>query len=94
MTIATWLILALIAGALAKLVTPGRDFISWSATPLLGLAGLLVGSELATLLQVDAMAHLDAASLMATTAGAVIVYAGYRLLFDAPTHAYRSFSSY
>ena len=93
MTIATWLVLALIAGAIAKLVTPGRDFISWTGTPVIGIAGLLVGSKLASFLQIDAMHSLDVATLVAATVGAMVVYAGYRVLFDVPP-ARRSFSGY
>lgn len=87
MTLATWLILALMAGALAKILTPGRDVISWPGTPVLGLAGMFVGHNLATLLQVDAMSEADIASVIAATAGAMLVYAGYRLVIGASTSA-------
>jgi uncharacterized membrane protein YeaQ/YmgE (transglycosylase-associated protein family) len=38
-----WLIIGLIAGALARLIMPGRDAMSWVATILLGIVGSIVG---------------------------------------------------
>ena len=38
-----WLIIGLIAGALARLIMPGRDAMSWVATMLLGIVGSIVG---------------------------------------------------
>lgn len=38
-----WLIVGLIAGALARLIMPGRDAMSWVATMLLGIVGSIVG---------------------------------------------------
>ena len=38
-----WLIVGLIAGALARLIMPGRDSMSWLMTMLLGIVGSIVG---------------------------------------------------
>ena len=38
-----WLIIGLIAGAIARLIMPGRDAMSWLATMLLGIVGSIVG---------------------------------------------------
>lgn len=38
-----WLIIGLIAGALARLIMPGRDSMSWLMTMLLGIVGSIVG---------------------------------------------------
>ena len=38
-----WLIIGLIAGALARLIMPGRDSMSWLMTMLLGIVGSVVG---------------------------------------------------
>jgi uncharacterized membrane protein YeaQ/YmgE (transglycosylase-associated protein family) len=38
-----WLIVGLIAGALARLIMPGRDTMSWLATMLLGIVGSILG---------------------------------------------------
>lgn len=82
--IATWLVLALVVGVFTKLVTPGRHVVSWTATPFLGAAGLLIGSQLARLvLRIDVLAQPSSASMVAATAGSIVVYVGYRLLFGA-----------
>ena len=38
-----WLIIGLIAGAIARLIMPGRDAMSWLATMLLGIVGSILG---------------------------------------------------
>lgn len=38
-----WLIVGLIAGALARLIMPGRDAMSWLMTMLLGIVGSVLG---------------------------------------------------
>lgn len=38
-----WLIIGLIAGALARLIMPGRDAMGWLATILLGIVGSIIG---------------------------------------------------
>jgi len=38
-----WLIIGLIAGALARLIMPGRDSMSWLMTMLLGIVGSILG---------------------------------------------------
>jgi uncharacterized membrane protein YeaQ/YmgE (transglycosylase-associated protein family) len=38
-----WLIIGLIAGALARLIMPGRDAMSWLMTMLLGIVGSVIG---------------------------------------------------
>ena len=38
-----WLIIGLIAGALARLIMPGRDAMSWLMTMLLGIVGSIIG---------------------------------------------------
>jgi len=43
LTIIGWLIFGLIIGAIARLLTPGRDEIGCLATSLLGIAGSVLG---------------------------------------------------
>jgi uncharacterized membrane protein YeaQ/YmgE (transglycosylase-associated protein family) len=43
MTIIGWIILGLIAGAIAKAILPGRRRGGWIATLILGVVGALVG---------------------------------------------------
>ena len=67
-----WLVLGLVAGAIARLLVPGRDPMGWVGTLLLGLAGSLVGGFLADLLFDD-----DAVGLFGSVVGAVIVLLAY-----------------
>jgi uncharacterized membrane protein YeaQ/YmgE (transglycosylase-associated protein family) len=71
-----WLAIGLLAGALARLIVPGRDPMGWLGTLLLGLAGALVGGLLAGLLFND-----DAVGLVGSTAGAVMVLFVYNVWF-------------
>ena len=72
MSIIGWLILGLIAGALARLLVPGRDPMGWVGTLLLGLAGSFVGGLLADLLFDD-----EAVGLVGSVIGAVLVLLAY-----------------
>jgi uncharacterized membrane protein YeaQ/YmgE (transglycosylase-associated protein family) len=71
-----WLIVGLVAGALARLVVPGRDPMGMLGTVLLGLAGSLVGGFLADLLFND-----QSVGLFGSVVGAVIVLLAYRAWF-------------
>lgn len=73
-------LVGLLAGAIARLVVPGRDPMSIPATILLGLVGSFVGGFLA-----DALFRSDAedrgfgpAGLFGSIVGAVIVLLVYR----------------
>ncbi len=72
MSIIGWLVLGLVAGALARLLVPGRDPMGLLGTMVLGLAGSLVGGFLADLLFDD-----DAVGLLGSVVGAVLVLLVY-----------------
>ena len=75
MSIIGWLILGLVAGALARLLVPGRDPMGWLGTLALGLAGSLVGGFLADLIFDD-----EAIGLFGSVVGAVLVLLVYNAL--------------
>lgn len=50
MGILGWIVLGLIAGAIAKLILPGRQGGGWIVTLLLGIVGALLGGFLGTVL--------------------------------------------
>lgn len=50
MGIIGWIVLGLAAGAIAKLILPGRQGGGWIATLLLGVVGALVGGFIGSLL--------------------------------------------
>ena len=81
MSIIGWIVLGLLAGALAKWVLPGRDPGGIVLTMLLGIAGALVGGFLVGLLSgVDFTTRFDLASLVVATLGGLVVLSLYRLV--------------
>ena len=75
MGIIGWLIIGLVAGALARLLVPGRDPMGWLATILLGLVGAVVGGVLADMLFDD-----ESIGLVGAVAGAVLVLLAYNAM--------------
>lgn len=76
MSIIGFILVGLVAGALARLLVPGRDPMGIIGTILLGMVGSLVGGFLAKLLFDD-----DAVGLFGSVVGAVIVL----LIYNAVT---------
>jgi uncharacterized membrane protein YeaQ/YmgE (transglycosylase-associated protein family) len=79
MSIIWMIVIGLIAGAIAKLIMPGKDPGGIIATILLGIAGSLVGGFLANAL---GMGNDDrmAAGLIGSIIGAIILLAIYRMI--------------
>jgi len=77
MGILVWLLIGLIAGALARLVVPGDDPMGWGGTLILGLAGSLVGGFLGNLIA-DQDFDVSAAGLLGSFVGAIIVLLIFR----------------
>ncbi len=71
-SIISWVILGLIAGAIARLVHPGRDTMGWGATILLGIVGSLVGGGIAYLLRLGT-SPFHPAGLIFSVIGAIIL---------------------
>lgn len=80
MGIFMWILFGLIAGAVAKLILPGRDPGGWIVTILVGIAGAVIGGMLATALNFGAVTGFDIRSLAIAIVGALILLIGYRLL--------------
>ena len=81
MGILTWIVFGLIAGIIAKLLTPGRDPGGCIITMLIGVAGAFVGGFLYELLTGrQQMMQFDFGSLAVAVIGAVILLILYRLL--------------
>ncbi len=51
MNIIAWIILGLLAGAIAKAIVPGRQGGNWLATMFLGIVGAFIGGTLHTFIQ-------------------------------------------
>jgi uncharacterized membrane protein YeaQ/YmgE (transglycosylase-associated protein family) len=77
MNVVWWLIIGLVAGALARLLVPGRDPMGLGGTLLLGLVGSLVGGFVGDLLQKGDQ-DLSPAGLLGSIIGAVVALLLYR----------------
>jgi uncharacterized membrane protein YeaQ/YmgE (transglycosylase-associated protein family) len=75
LSIIGYLLFGLVAGALARLLVPGRDPMGWIATIILGLVGSFVGGMLADLLFDD-----EAIGLFGAVVGAIIVLLAYNAM--------------
>ena len=74
----TWILIGLLAGAIAKAVTPGRDPGGCIVTILLGVAGALVAGFLGQ--QLGWYDSGEGAGFLAAIVGAVLLLFGYRLI--------------
>jgi uncharacterized membrane protein YeaQ/YmgE (transglycosylase-associated protein family) len=80
MSILSWIILGLIAGALAKMLMPGKDGGGWIITILLGVAGSFVGGYLGSLMGMGTTGEFSIASIITATAGAFVLLFAYKLI--------------
>ena len=68
-----WIILGLVAGAIAKAILPGRQGGGWIATLVLGVVGALVGGFLAGLFGFSYEEFFSIESWLIAIVGAIIV---------------------
>jgi uncharacterized membrane protein YeaQ/YmgE (transglycosylase-associated protein family) len=80
MGIATWIVLGLVAGLVAKIVMPGRDPGGIIVTALLGIGGALVGGFIGTRLGFGNISGFDLRSVVIAVGGAVLLLFLHRLL--------------
>ncbi len=84
MGIFSWIIFGLIAGALAKLIFPGRDPGGCIVTILLGIGGALVGGFIGTALGFGTVEGFDIRSFVIAILGALALLGLYRLVYPPP----------
>lgn len=76
MSILSWIILGLIAGALAKAIRPGRDPQGCIVTMIIGIVGAVIGGWIATMLGWGTVTGaFNLYSILIATAGAIIALA-------------------
>jgi uncharacterized membrane protein YeaQ/YmgE (transglycosylase-associated protein family) len=80
MGIIVWIVLGLVAGALAKFIMPGRDPGGIIVTILIGIAGALVGGFISTKLGYGAVDGFDIRSIVIAVLGAILLLIIFRLL--------------
>jgi uncharacterized membrane protein YeaQ/YmgE (transglycosylase-associated protein family) len=83
MSIVSWIILGLLAGAIAKFLLPGRDPGGLVGTTLIGIAGAFIGGWIsARWLHHPVSKHFyDGATWLAAIGGSLVLLVAYRLLF-------------
>ena len=74
----TWIIIGLLAGAIAKLLTPGRDPSGCLVTMVIGILGAVLAGFLGQQLGWDAPG--EGAGFLAAILGAVLILFVYRLV--------------
>lgn len=78
-----WLIIGLIAGALARLIMPGRDAMGWIATILLGIVGSILGGLVSWAIwgvDTDGRGGFQPAGLILSIIGAIVVLWIWRMI--------------
>jgi uncharacterized membrane protein YeaQ/YmgE (transglycosylase-associated protein family) len=73
-----WIVVGLIAGALAKWVMPGKDPGGIIVTILIGIAGGLVGGYIGSMLGIGGGSNV--VNILIATAGAVLLLWLYRMV--------------
>lgn len=80
MGILTWIIVGIIAGAVAKLIMPGEGPGGFIVTILLGIAGALIGGFIASAIGFGAVSGFNIGSLIIAILGAILLLFIYKLI--------------
>jgi uncharacterized membrane protein YeaQ/YmgE (transglycosylase-associated protein family) len=75
-----WLIVGLVAGALARLIMPGKDPMGLLATILLGVLGSLVGGFVSTMIFSTSNTGFQAGGLIMSLLGAILLLWVWRMV--------------
>ena len=80
MGILSWVVFGLIAGALAKFLTPGKGPRGCLVTIALGIGGAVVGGLIGTQLGFGTVDGFDIRSFIIAIVGAALLLVGYQLM--------------
>lgn len=80
MGILTWILLGLVAGAIAKFIMPGKDPGGFIVTILIGIAGAVLGGFLGSFIGLGKIESFDLGGLFIATAGAILLLILYRVV--------------
>lgn len=80
-----WLIIGLVAGALARLIMPGKDPMGLIATIILGVIGSVLGGLLSGLIWGTGQGGFQAAGLIMSIIGALVVLFVWRMIRSRST---------
>jgi uncharacterized membrane protein YeaQ/YmgE (transglycosylase-associated protein family) len=74
----TWIVIGLLAGGIARMITPGREPGGCLVTIVIGIAGAVLAGFLGQ--QLDWYEPGEGAGFLAAIVGAVVLLFGYRLI--------------
>jgi uncharacterized membrane protein YeaQ/YmgE (transglycosylase-associated protein family) len=80
MGIIAWIVLGLIAGAIAKLLMPGNDPGGFIVTILIGIVGAVIGGFIGNQLGWGGVNGLDLRSIGIAIVGSLVLLLGLRML--------------
>ena len=80
MGIIAWVVLGLIAGAIAKFLMPGRDPGGIFITIIIGIVGAVIGGFIGNSLGVGDVSGVNLWSIVLAVAGSVILLIIYRMI--------------
>jgi uncharacterized membrane protein YeaQ/YmgE (transglycosylase-associated protein family) len=80
MGILSWIIIGLVAGALAKFIMPGKDPGGFIVTIILGIAGAFVGGFIGSFLGLGDVSGFNIMSLLLAIGGALVLLIIYRVI--------------
>ena len=79
MSVIAWILLGLVAGALAKMLMPGKDPGGFVVTIVIGVAGAVIGGFVWNLLTGnDSYGDFDIGGIIIAIVGSLILLWGYR----------------
>lgn len=76
----SWVVLGLIAGAIAKWILPGNDPGGFIITIVIGIVGAVIGGFIGTALGFGAVTGLNLGSIAIAVLGSVVLLMAYRAL--------------
>jgi uncharacterized membrane protein YeaQ/YmgE (transglycosylase-associated protein family) len=80
MGIIAWIVLGLIAGAIAKFLMPGRDPGGIFVTIIIGIVGAVIGGFIGSALGVGDVTGLNLWSIILAVVGAMVLLLIYRMV--------------
>lgn len=80
MSILAWIVLGLIAGAIAKFLMPGRDPGGFFITILIGIVGAIIGGFIGSALGVGDVTGLNLWSIVLAILGSIVLLVVYRMV--------------
>jgi uncharacterized membrane protein YeaQ/YmgE (transglycosylase-associated protein family) len=84
MGIISWIVLGLIAGALAKWIMPGKDPGGMIVTIIIGIVGAMLGGWIGSMIGFGSVTGVNLGSIVTAVVGALILLAVYRMVKGRP----------